>query len=121
MADLRIQGDGDISWEDISLTEDNSESVAQKIRIALRRYQGEWFLNTLLGIPYFQSILGNRKQTKDFIDTIFIDEINNVDGVLRIVQFQSSVSFEGVYSASFTAETTENEVFNFNILPIELS
>jgi len=119
MADLQLNSTGDIDWENISLTEGNSESVAQKLRITLRRYLGEWFLNINKGVPYFQSIL-IKGVTKEFVDTLFIDEIVNTQGVLRVVEYVSDITPEGVYVAAFTAETTEGELFNFNVNPIEL-
>lgn len=119
MADLKLSSTGDIDWDNITLTEDNSESIAQKLRITLRRYLGEWFLNINKGIPYFQSIL-IKGVTKEFVDTLFIDEIVNTQGILRVVEYISVITPEGVYTAAFTAETTEGEVFNFNINPIEL-
>lgn len=119
MADIKLDSTGDIDWGNITLTEDNSESVAQKLRITLRRYLGEWFLNVNKGVPYFQSIL-IKGVAKEFVDTVFIDEIVNTQGVLRVVEYISDITPEGVYQAAFTAETTEGELFNFNVNPIEL-
>lgn len=34
--------------------------VVQACRIRLSMFQGEWFLNLIAGIPYFQSILGQK-------------------------------------------------------------
>lgn len=118
MADLKLYNNNDIDWFNLKLTEDNLESVAQKIKIRLLRYFGEWFLDNTVGVPYFQEIL-KKGTSKDYIDTLFIDEISNTVGVRRVVSY-SSVIDKGVYKASFTAETTENEFFNFNLREIEL-
>lgn len=119
MADLKLTSDHDIDWDDIRLTEDNSESIAQRIKIRLLRYQGEYFLNTLLGLPFFQEILV-KGTAKEYIDTLIIDEINNTVGVLTIDSFESTVSLAGLYRAVFVATTTEGETFQFNLQPIQL-
>lgn len=119
MADLLLNKQNDIDWFNIKLTEDNSESVAQKIKIRLLRHYGEWFLDTEVGIPYFQEIL-KKGVSKDYIDTIFIDEIVGTDGVKRITSYSSTIN-NSIYKASFTAETSENEFFNFNLREIELA
>lgn len=35
----------------------NSQATAQRIQVGLQVFLGEWFLNRLFGMPYFQSIL----------------------------------------------------------------
>lgn len=119
MADIRLTREHDIDWFNIALTTDNAESVAQKIKIALRTYFGEWFANTTIGVPYFQEIL-KKGVSKEYVDTIFIDIIRSVDGVLRITQYVSEITVDGLYRAAFTAETSDNQIFNFNIREIEL-
>lgn len=119
MADLRLNNEHDIDWNNLTLTVDNLESVAQKIKIRLRTYFGEWFKDTTIGVPYFQEIL-KKGVSKDYVDTIFIDIIRDTDGVLRVTQYISEITTQGVYRAAFTAETTDNQIFNFNIREIEL-
>ena len=119
MADLKLTQEHDIDWNDIRLTEDNAESVAQRIKIRLLRYQGEYFLNTLLGLPYFQEILV-KGTAKEYIDTLIIDEISETVGVLTIDSFESTVSLAGLYQAVFVATTSEGQTFQFNLQPIQL-
>ena len=119
MADLKLTRDHDIDWNDIRLTQDNSESIAQRIKVRLLRYQGEYFLNENLGLPYFQQILV-KGTAKEYIDTLIIDEISETVGVLTIDSFESTVSLAGLYQAVFVATTTEGETFQFNLQPIQL-
>lgn len=119
MADLKLNGSHDIDWDDIRLTYDNAESVAQRIKILLLRYQGEYVFDTSLGVPYFQELLV-KGTAKDYIDTVLIDEISNTVGVLNIDSYESTVSLAGLYQAVFVATTTEGETFQFNIAPIQL-
>lgn len=82
--------------------------VAQRLYIKLRTFRGEWFANTVYGIPYFQRIF--TKTTKSAVDAIFQDEILSENGVKRITEFQSE--FDGVnrrYSLRFKVLTTDGQ------------
>jgi hypothetical protein len=118
MADIKLTSAHDIDWNDFVLTTDNSMSVAQKIKIRLLRYRGEYFKDTTLGIDYFGTVLG--KTQKEVVDTIFIDEITDTVGVLTLDAYESILDSTSVYTASFVATTTEGVTFQFNIQPIEL-
>lgn len=120
MADIKLNTSHDISWDDIRFTEDNGESVAQRIKIRLRRYRGEWFKNTLKGIPYFQELM-KKGVAKDYIDTVMIDEILDTTGVVSLEAYESELTTSNVYVASFVATTSNGITFQFNISPIDLA
>lgn len=65
------------------------ETVAQAIQTALGLMQGEWFLDTTLGVPYDSRILGMGK--KGSYDLAFQEAVIGVPGVLRITEYSSSV------------------------------
>lgn len=118
MADIKLKSSHDWDFNDFRLTEDNAESVAQKVKIRLLRYLGEYFLDTTKGVDYFGTIF--RKGTpKSAIDIIFIDEILNTVGVTSVDVYESII-VSGVYTASFVATTSEGITFQFNIQPIAL-
>lgn len=75
-------------------------NVAQRLYIMLRTFMGEWYLNTEHGIPYLQSILG-QKNTKQAIDLIFQQKILAEEGVQEILEFNSTLTVDRVYSMSF--------------------
>ena len=56
---------GALTKEDV--TQPFTENVGQRLRLRLLTFEGEWFLDTTYGVPYFQRILG-RKPTKSAID-----------------------------------------------------
>lgn len=59
MADLALDQtnfDLDISQDDLFFFT-GSDAIAQHLKIRLRLFKGEWFLDTRVGIPYYQSIL----------------------------------------------------------------
>lgn len=99
------------------VTQDAGESVAQKLFILLRTFAGEWFLNVDHGIPYFQSILG-QKVSKQAIDLIFQQKILEEDGVQELLEFTSSLSNSRTYSMSFRVRAHD---ININIQNIEVT
>lgn len=60
--------------------------VAQRIKVALWHYQGEYFLDVEDGTPWYEQILGN-KNNADQVGLILRRRILGVPGVVRIEQF----------------------------------
>ncbi len=56
--DLLMDADGDLAEVQGDLaTARGMVALAQSLRMRLRFFQGEWFLDASVGLPYFQSIL----------------------------------------------------------------
>ncbi len=53
----------------------NPEAIAQAIKTRLLLFLGEWWMDTLDGLPLWQKILGQRVVDKGIIDRILIDRI----------------------------------------------
>jgi hypothetical protein len=53
-----VVGDLYIENGTVRLTRDLSEEVAQQLYIRLKTFLGEWFLDSSIGFPWFQSVLG---------------------------------------------------------------
>jgi hypothetical protein len=114
--DLRL----DPSTNDLALTAGSptlvsgAGAIAQQLRIRMKFFLGEWFLDTRLGIPYFQKILG-KKRRKNLIDSIFRKAISTTPGVKTIDSFEQT--FDGATRTlllSFTVTTQADEVIIFN-------
>lgn len=118
MADIKLNSSHDFDFNDFTLTTDNTQSVAQRTKIRLLRYFGEYFKDTTLGIDYFGTVL-KKGTPKSAIDIIFIEEIINTVGILSVDVYESTIT-SGVYTASFAATTSEGVTFQFNIQPIAL-
>lgn len=86
---------------------DGLEAIRQDINIRLRFFKGEWFLNTEVGIPYFQKILG-QKPRLNVIRDIYRTAILGTPGILAITAL--TVDFDRSsrkVSISFRATTSE--------------
>lgn len=68
------------------------DEIVQRVRVKLRFFQGEWFLDTSHGVPYFQSLLG--KKNIDFGDalTILDEAVLEVEGIKEIIS--SSLDYD---------------------------
>lgn len=98
-------------------TQPFTQTVAQRLKIRLLTFRGEWFLDTEYGPPYWQRILG-MKPTKSALDQIFQQEVLAENGVKEITSFTSTFQ-NRQYSASFKVRVVTGEVTDvINITPV---
>lgn len=82
--------------------------VAQRLKITLYTFLGEWFLDTTIGVPYFQQIFG-KIRTKATIDLIFQRIISADPDVIEILRFESTLaSSTRGYSMTFQVRVSDN-------------
>ena len=99
------------------ITSPLTETVAQRLKILLLTFMGEWFWDTTYGIPYYQSILG-RKTTKERVDLIYNQKILSEPGVREIITFDSTLK-NRVYSLTFSVRVTDGTITDpITITPI---
>lgn len=67
--------------------------MAQTCKITLQMWMGDWFLNTDLGVPYLQSILG-QKFNEAVMAGIFRDVLLAIPGVIAVASL--TVAFDPV-------------------------
>lgn len=72
--DLILDGGNDL------MIIDNAERVAQQIRIKLKTFKEEWFLDNTFGVPYFESIFV-KNPSEELIRNILRAQIKEVDDV----------------------------------------
>lgn len=118
MADLKLTASGDLEIERDSLVLiDGVDAVAQDLLLRLRFFKGEWFLDTRLGMPYFQKLLGV-KPNASVVKNIFRTAIQNTPGVLTINDL--SVDYNGQTRAvrvGFRVQAEDGElVFNKDLI-----
>ena len=71
-------------------TTTTSENLAQRLKIRLQTFKGEWFLDGTIGIDYFNQIAG-KNRSKAAVDAIIQGEILKEQEVLQITAYSSVV------------------------------
>jgi hypothetical protein len=104
----------DIIWRNGSLrkeetTQPLTETVGQRLKIRLQTFLGEWFINTVYGVPYWQRLLGIKQTSKAAADLIFQTEILKEQGVKELVTFESTF-VNRKYSLIFSVRVVTGEV-----------
>lgn len=112
MNDLRISG-SDLQIKDYDFLLTTKENViAQRVQRHLLLFKGDYWLDTELGVPYYQSILGT-KNSLDTVQAIFINSITEVEGVDEVTKFDiafnestRNVTIELSFKDKFSNEIT---------------
>jgi len=114
MADIKLDEDGDILIEDDDLVlVEGVDAIAQDVEVRLTFFQSEWFLDTRLGVPWFQKILG-QKPRLDVVKSIIRKAIMTTPGMQGISDFVAE--YDGrtrLLSVSFKGQSVEGE-FEFD-------
>lgn len=85
---------------------DAKEAIVQHILQRLRTFLGEWFLDTTIGVPYFQQIL-IKNPDKAKIQALLLDVIRNTPGVDTLSNYAFGIDTASrVFNVSFRATTT---------------
>lgn len=98
------------------VTQLQADVVAQRLRITLYTFLGEWFLDQTVGVPYLQQIF-TKVQKKSTVDLIFQGLISKDPGVIEILSFKSEISQKRGYTMTFSVRVADNTAS----LPITLS
>lgn len=112
---LALNKDGDLSVDNnVFSFVSGIDYVAQCLKIRLQFFLGEWFLNTTIGVPYFQEILvknPNRIAVNNYIKMTILQSPN----IQQITQYNAdfNVGQERQLKIQFTAITNYG-VLNFN-------
>lgn len=109
---------GDLVFEDFNFALIGGvDQIAQNLAIRLRFMLGEWYLNTLVGVPYYQYFfIKNPNQIQ--IETFLKDEISNTPGIIDITSFASD--FDGInrkYRVNFSCKSIDGTLEMEQILP----
>ena len=90
MIDIALNSQGDLLLVNLGASlVTNVDQVAQNLAIRLKFIQGEWFLNILAGLPYYQYFF-IKEPNQIQIESFLKDEIANTNGVEQITSFSSS-------------------------------
>jgi hypothetical protein len=88
--DLLLDDNNDLVFRDGDLVFSTGiEAVVQACRIVMQMFRGEWFLNLDAGLPYWESILGQKPAVAIQAATMYIRrELELVDGVVDVTKLE---------------------------------
>lgn len=89
------------------VTQLQADVVAQRLRITLYTFYGEWFLNDTIGVPYIQQIFAKVRR-KSTVDLIFQGLIAADPGVIEILTFSSEITAQRGYTMTFQVRAIDN-------------
>ena len=85
MTDFLINECGDLDYTEGKLTVVTGvDAIRQRWLIYIRTFLGEWFLDQLIGVPYFQQIL-EKGISRQIIKQVFTAASLEVPGVIQVV------------------------------------
>jgi hypothetical protein len=110
MTDLKLDANEDLAIEENDLVLiDGLDAIAQDMQTRLQIFQGEWFLDTRIGVPWFQKILGTKGRLL-LVKSVIRKSILTTPGVINILDL--NFDFEGstrLLSISGRCGTEEGE------------
>lgn len=93
----------------LTLSSDSSAAAAQKLTNRFLLFLGEWFLDTTIGLPYYQAI-AVKNPNKKVLKQLFQQVILSVPTISKILELTVDISPRRVCSLFLRAQTDENKV-----------
>lgn len=110
MRTFKLDEDGDLDFTTGLSMVEGKEFTAQKLRIRMRFFKGEWILDTEIGIPYFQEIFKNKFDSKR-AERLFTKAILSTPGVQSLLQGVTVENSENrVMTVSFIAQSDDGPI-----------
>lgn len=123
MSTLALNSDNDLYFVNnriILISGNNSdEEILQRVKVRLKFFKDEWYLNSDHGIPYFQDILGTKNLDLNILDSIIREQVLAVEGIKEILE--TSVDFDADdrrVDFFFQATTINNTTISDNFIII---
>lgn len=114
MSDLTLNSDWDFQIEnaDLKIIEDK-QALVQFLKQRIQLFFGEWFLDSSLGVPYYQEVLV-KSPGRDAVDAVFKKVILETPGIVELQSFEFDYNnATRTLNVSFRARSTEG-VIDFN-------
>jgi hypothetical protein len=122
--DIKLDLDGDLALEhgDLALVggstdEENIQAIAQDVRIRVRMFLGEWFLDESRGVPYHQQIF--RKGARaGLVQSLLRRAIEQTPGVRVVTEMSLEANPQTRHAvATWRASTDAGELGGTETLP----
>jgi len=99
--------DLEILNNNLRMTTNTSQWLSCKLEARLKTFFGEWFINSTIGVPYFEQILKKQVDINN-VTTILSDYIKNTRGVKELITFD--VDYDNISRHyKYTFEVTSND------------
>lgn len=117
--DIQLARNGDIEIVNNSFVlVEGLDAKRQHVSIRFQFFSGEWFLDTSLGVPYFEEIL-IKAPTFAVVSQILKTTVLDTPGILSLTKFDfSSDNARRIASLSFKALCEEGEINFAQLIPI---
>ncbi len=96
--DLKLDTTGDLALESGDLVlvggstdAENADAIAQHVRIRVRTFLGEWFLDESDGVPYHQRILGKKGVRPGVVQSELRKRIEGTPGVRAVTEISVTI------------------------------
>lgn len=118
MSDIRLNDDGDIYLnEGSSELTTGQDSILQSLSQRINTFLGEWFLDTDLGVPWFEQILVKGPEPA-ILDAVLKRVILETPGILQLKTFDIQIdSALRKMKLVFDARTVDGDVNYSEVVP----
>jgi hypothetical protein len=118
---LLLDDDGDLAIINGNLAiSSGSGAVLQAVRSRLGFFQGEWFLDESVGIPYWQQILGIKNPPLPAIREIFRKEIATTPGIASVTSIDLRYTGSRELTLTWTAKMDDGATTVTDSLQLEV-
>lgn len=90
MAQLARTSTGDLAFP-FAVVTDQATCVVIRLQDRLQLWQGEWYLNTLIGVPYRRVVFAHKNPDLRAVEQMLRQVITTTEGVADITQFTLSL------------------------------
>lgn len=115
MADLALDpatGDIDLTAQKLHLV-DGDDAIVQHVALRLRMFRGEWFLDSTVGMPYYERVLVKNPDLVA-VRSAFRQAIASTPGIASIDKFDLALdSTIRKLTVTFTATKQEGGTLDF--------
>lgn len=119
--DIKLDESGDVSLVagESGVTSIGAEDLSQRLQIRLNTFQGEWFMDSTLGVDWWNRVMG-KNRSKMAVDALIQEAILKEPDALQILEYSSTISTDRRFSCSFKVRTEDGAVSatqSFTITP----
>jgi hypothetical protein len=97
-------------------TKTRLEYIAQKIRHTISIFQGEWFMDRAIGIPYIPGEDIEKDMHRRMIETALQVRIGEINGVEKFISFSSSLDkATRILTVAFTVRLDTGDTYSDSV------